>query len=254
MPVHDWTRVDAGVFHDFHNVWIALLRIALNSGLLPKGFYAMSEQHGGKYLADVLTLHEPSPIEPRPRFSSGGLAVAEAPPKVSHHAVLSPAARTHRKTLTIRHVSGHRIVALLEIVSVSNKDRKKHLDLFLNKLEDALAQGIHLMVIDLIRPDKYDPFGMHAALWERLGDEAKEPPPDKPLTLASYVADAPMLAYWEYVSIGATLPEMPLFLNPDFYIKPPLEETYMTAWKSTPEVYREVLKAAKAPPRRKRRR
>ena len=36
MPVHDWTRVDAGVFHDFHNVWIAFLRNALNSGVLPK--------------------------------------------------------------------------------------------------------------------------------------------------------------------------------------------------------------------------
>jgi len=41
MPVHDWTRVDAGVFRDFHNVWIALLRMAMNSGLLPKGYYAM---------------------------------------------------------------------------------------------------------------------------------------------------------------------------------------------------------------------
>jgi hypothetical protein len=22
MPIHDWTRVDAGIFHDFHHAWI----------------------------------------------------------------------------------------------------------------------------------------------------------------------------------------------------------------------------------------
>jgi hypothetical protein len=22
MPIHDWTRVEAGLFHDFHTVWV----------------------------------------------------------------------------------------------------------------------------------------------------------------------------------------------------------------------------------------
>ncbi len=35
MPLHDWTRVDAGIFHDFHQAWNAQLRGALNGGLLP---------------------------------------------------------------------------------------------------------------------------------------------------------------------------------------------------------------------------
>ncbi|MBI1831830.1 MAG: DUF4058 family protein [Planctomycetes bacterium] len=253
MPVHDWTRVDAGVFHDFHNVWIALLRIALNSGLLPKGYYAMSEQHGGKYLGDVLTLHHP-PTEPRPRVMSGGVAVAEAPPKVSHKSSLAPTARLLRKTLTIRHASGHRIVAMLEIVSAANKDRKEHLDQFLRKMEDALANGIHLLIVDLFPPSKRDPLGLHAALWERLGDEADgaPSPSGKPLTLASYLADSPPTAYWEYISVGDVLPDMPLFLDPDFYVKAPLESTYMTAWESTPEPYRAVLENPRAPARRKR--
>ncbi len=49
MPVHDWTRVEAGVFHDFHNAWISELRGALNEGLLPTGYYAMSEQPGRRF-------------------------------------------------------------------------------------------------------------------------------------------------------------------------------------------------------------
>jgi hypothetical protein len=28
MPIHDWTRVDAGIFHDFHLAWIAEIREA----------------------------------------------------------------------------------------------------------------------------------------------------------------------------------------------------------------------------------
>jgi hypothetical protein len=44
MPVHDWTRVDAGTFHAFHTSWLAHLMEALNAGLLPRGYYALSEQ------------------------------------------------------------------------------------------------------------------------------------------------------------------------------------------------------------------
>jgi hypothetical protein len=35
MPIHDWTRVDAGLFHAFHQRWISALSDALNCGGLP---------------------------------------------------------------------------------------------------------------------------------------------------------------------------------------------------------------------------
>ncbi len=43
MPMHDWTRVDAGVYHDFHNRWVTHLTEALNSGLLPNNYYGLGE-------------------------------------------------------------------------------------------------------------------------------------------------------------------------------------------------------------------
>jgi len=64
MPVHEWTKVDAGTFHDFHNGWIIHLKEALNGGLLPDGYYAMSEQYGGAVIADVMTLQAPLPPAP----------------------------------------------------------------------------------------------------------------------------------------------------------------------------------------------
>ncbi len=60
MPVHDWTLVEAGIFHDFHTVWTGSLRNALNEGLLPDGYYALAEQHAGQAIADILTLHTES--------------------------------------------------------------------------------------------------------------------------------------------------------------------------------------------------
>ena len=53
MPVHAWTRVTAGTFHDFHNAWITELRNALNGGVLPAGYYALGEQHTGDVSSDV---------------------------------------------------------------------------------------------------------------------------------------------------------------------------------------------------------
>ena len=100
MPIHDWTRVSAGTFHDFHNSWITELRNALNGGLLPPGYYAQGEQWAGKINADVLTLHaggqhsvgsEGAPSEAIP--SGGGVAVVEeAPPRVSRRLAASEAA------------------------------------------------------------------------------------------------------------------------------------------------------------------
>ena len=95
MPVHDWTRVEAGIFHDFHVVWTVFLRNALNEGLLPKGYYALAEQHAGRAIADVLTLHG-SPEPQGPAWSppdTGGIAVAEAPPRVSRRHTVEPISR-----------------------------------------------------------------------------------------------------------------------------------------------------------------
>lgn len=251
MPVHDWTRVAAGVFHDFHNVWIAELRNTLNSGLLPSELYAMSEQHAGKYITDVLTLTTSSFSAVAPPIS-GGVAVAEAPPKVRRKLALSAAARTRRKTLAIRHVSGDRLIAILEIVSPANKDRREHVTEFLDKLEDALAHGIHVLLVDLFPPGKHDPNGMHGALWDRLGDKPDETRPEEPLTLAGYVADTTVKAYLEPVAVGVALPDMPLFLDADTYVNTPLEATYQATWRGTPARWRDVLESPPVSTRRKR--
>src|SRR5438876_5243551 len=80
MPVHDWTRVDAGLFHHFHQEWIVALCNALNAGGLPPDYFALVEQNVRGPIPDVLTL-KLAPGEEKPDDSSGGVAVATRPPK-----------------------------------------------------------------------------------------------------------------------------------------------------------------------------
>lgn len=243
MPVHDWIRVDAGVFHDFHNAWITHLREALNAGLLPPDHYALGEQIAGGVGPDVLTLRAPpSEGNGTPADVQGTTAGAVVPPKV--HLTLRAEAEQYtrrQRTLVIRHVSNHRIVALVEIVSPGNKASRHEIRSFLDKALAALAQGIHLLIIDLQPASPRDPQGIHGVLWEQLTGVAHKQPPDKPLTLAAYDAGPPKVAYVEPVAVGDVLPVMPLFLAPEQYISAPLESTYLAAYKGVPRYYRNIL-------------
>lgn len=243
MPIQDWRRVDAGIFHDFHNGWINHLKEALNEGLLPSGYYALSEQHAGQYVADILTLQTGTPTPPLPPLppSEGALALAEAPPRVRRKLSASSTARRRRRTLAIRHVSGHRLVALVEILSPANKDRTRHVTEFADKAISALEMGIHVLLVDLFPPGPHDPQGMHAVVWTHFDEEPYELPAGEPLTLASYLAMPQPDAYLEHVSVAAPLPDMPLFLNEDRYVNVPLEATYQAAYRGMPQYWREVL-------------
>lgn len=245
MPVHDWSRVNAGIFHDFHSSWIIEIKRALNNGLLPEGYYALAEQIAGEIGPDVLALR--TPVEPpssaEPEDSShGGLAVAVAPPKVRFTAATDwDPYVLKRKTLVIRHSTEDRVVALVEILSPGNKQSRQDVKAFLDKAISALKQGFHLLLIDLLPPGKRVPNGIHGAVWGELCDEAYTAPNDKPLTLAAYSAGLRVTAFIEPVAVGDSLPDMPLFLTRDSYIQVPLEATYEAAYGTVPARWRTVL-------------
>jgi Protein of unknown function (DUF4058) len=244
MPVHDWTTVEAGIFHAFHVSWLPDIQQALN-GILPKGYYALAEQHTGGNIADVPTLHESPHITERTPLppASGGTLVADAPPRVRWKETLDAAAVQRRRTLAIRHVSGHRLIAIIEIVSPANKDRVDHVEDFAAKVVSALDAGVHVLIVDLFPPGSDDPYGLHGVIHQRMeqSDEPYDLPADEPLTLASYVAGPRVDAYLEHVRVAAPLPEMPLFIRPDRYVNVPLEATYNSAYEGMPGFWKAVL-------------
>ena len=236
MPIHDWTRGEAGDFHHFHQSWIIYMTNALNGGGLPPGYMAMAEQVTGRPIPDVVTLHTQEP-----HGEPGGIAIATAPPTsrvISRYMKIDHAKRADR--VVIRHGRG-KVVAVIEIVSPGNKSSRNAMRSFVEKAADILNQGVNLLVVDLFPPTPRDPNGIHKAIWDEFGDEPFEAPPGKLLTVASYIGGEIPVAYVESVGIGDSLPSQPIFLSETRYIPAPLESTYQQAWAVFPNLLKEII-------------
>lgn len=249
MPLHDRTTVVAGTFHDFHYIWVAEIRRQLNSGLLPDGYYAQAEQVTGAAVPDVLTLQDES------GSTDVGSADSVVPPKLAIALLDSPPQvqltqsaeerlyARKRDRVAVRHRSGDRTVALIDVVSPGNKHSVAELRRFLEKIDSALEAGVHCLVIDVHPPGRHDPLGLHAAFWDYAFGEPHQAPASPRATMASYRADVDRIAtaYVQPVDLNSVLPDMPLFLTPDWYINLPLEETYMNAWAEFPDRWKRVV-------------
>ena len=77
-----------------------------------------------------------------------------------------------------------------------------------------------------------------------MTDDSFVLPRDKPLTLATYQVDPIKTAYVETIAAGEPLPDMALFLEGEYYINLPLEETYQTTWNVLPDEIRQLLEPA----------
>jgi hypothetical protein len=134
------------------------------------------------------------------------------------------------------------VVALIEIVSPSNKDRADHVRDLATKVVRSLEAGVHVLLIDLLPPGRFDPHGLHGAVWRHFDTTPYDPPADGPLTLVSYAWDGTdPVANIEPVAIGQSLNNMPLFLTAAQHIRVPLEATYQIAYSGMPEFWRQVL-------------
>lgn len=246
MPLHDWTRVPAYAYHDFHTGLLVAIRRVLNAGVLPPGYYARAEQTTRTMGPDVLTLQS----REAPPSGSAPLAVLTTPPKVAIAATAAPRAPGFKqKRLAIRHASDDRLIAIVELVSPGNKASAHPLREFVRKIVTAADAGIHALVIDPFPPGARDPNGIHGAIWPRLGGDEYAHPTDKPLTLVAYEAgdDArPHRCYVEPLAAGTVLLDMPLFLEPGEYVNVPLERAYGIAYDDVLPQDRAALEAPSA--------
>jgi hypothetical protein len=240
MPIHDWTRVRANRFHDFHQSWTTRMKDALNAGVLPEGFWAMAEQKTGGPEPDIITLSVPGPQEPR----STGLAVLDHPPQTRIQTKSDSAIYAEKANRIAVYHPDRELISIIEIVSPGNKDSRRAMAAFARKAVEYLKSGVHVLIIDLFPPNPRNPQGIHKLIWDRIQEEPFELTPDKPLTLASYAAGAEIAAYVEPVGVGDALRDMPIFLTPHHYIPAPLETTYQSSWDAFPKVLKDELLAS----------
>lgn len=245
MPIHDWTKVPAGLFHDFHQSWSVRIKDALNSGFLPKGIAALVEQRSGPFEPDVLAI-ERRIKQPPAAGHNGGVATMTPPVTriVRRTDKAGYAERANR--IVVKHHLG-RIIAVIEILSPGNKDSRAALGDFVDKTVAFLRHDIHVLLVDLFPPTPRDPLGIHKVIWDEFVEEDFAFPPGKDRILVSYESGRDRAAYIEPVGVGDSLPDMPLYLISDMYVKVPLEATYQAAWNASPEDLRLAVQTGVMP-------
>jgi hypothetical protein len=228
--MHDWTRVDSGLFHAFHQRWIGSMCDALNGGVLPTDYFALAEQNIRGPIPDVLALKLSSDdSEPE----SGGLAVTVAPPRTA--VVRRSEADIYSRRadrISVRHRHGD-VVAVVEIVSPGNKASRAEFRAFVERSVELVQQKVHLLVVDLFPPSATAPYGIWKAFVE-CGLEACSLRKHKPLVVASLKSGPRPTVFFEEFCTGDPLPEMPLLLRPEVCVDVPLEATYMATWAVFP--------------------
>ncbi len=220
------------------------MKQALNGGLLPEGYYAHAERHMGRFESDLLTLAAPT-VRGTPsnghtagRMPKGGVAVAARPPMA---AKLLTAAPSRRSTVAVRVVGTHRLVALVEIASASNKDRADSVTAYVNKAKSALEHRVNVVHLDLLPPTKFTPMGLGGAIWSALEGDDYPFSQDRPLAADAFRSGDVFDLYANPLAVGGELPDIPLFLDDERYIDLPLSSTYLTAFQSIAGSDRELL-------------
>ncbi len=245
MPMHDWTRVEARIYHDFHSRWLITISNALNSGVLPSDHYALVEQVAATAVTDVLTLQrtQPRALPPVPAGVVTALPRAAFVERARRRVI-----RRSGRRLAIRHVTGHRVVAVAELVSPGNKSARRDLQTFFYKYACLLDDGVHVLIIDPLPPVALAPNGLHPLIWSQIarrrrGSPRYALPPDRPLSVLSYAAGPDALASADTFAVGQSVPDGPPYLNSDDHVTIPLEAAYQAAFAEVPAFWRDTLTA-----------
>lgn len=213
----------------FHVTWAGAIADALNEDLLPDGYFAEEHAHAGARIEiDVATFEDDRPAAP----PNGSITRTVRPYTPPAPPLVVPAAFPDAfEVLVYQSEGGAKLVAAVELVSPSNKDRESHRRAFAAKCAGYLAQGVGLIVVDVVTTRQAN---LHALVMELLGQSATGLPSDADLYAAAYrpiVRDtAERIEIWpEPVAVGRPLPQLPLSLSAELCVPIDLEATYTAA-------------------------
>lgn len=95
----------------------------------------------------------------------------------------------------------------------------------------------------MFTPGPRDPQGIHGLILNEIGNETFVLPSERPLTAVACKGGANGEAIGAHWAVGEPIPDMPLFLTQENYVRVPLEAAYTAAWEDVPPQYQEVLLA-----------
>ena len=235
MPLRDHFRPPVESKHswdELHGGWPMMIVKHLFP-ILPEGYAAAPGVHlGAAFEIAISAYEEVGPAETETADAgSGRVAVAAwAPPKptLTLEAELPDQDEYEVRVYDARH--GRRLVAAIEIVSPSNKDRPESRRAFVAKVAALLQHDVCVSIVDLVT---IRPFNLYADLLELVGKSdpmlGAEPPALYAATVRGRkrVRRRPLLDFWFYpMAIGQPLPSLPLWLDVDLGVTVDLEASY----------------------------
>jgi hypothetical protein len=191
---------------------------------LPPGYTAAPGIHLGRggFEVDVATTH--SGRTPPP---GGGAGLPAPHPTLTVEAEFLDPDEYEVRVYDARR--GRRLVAAVELVSPSNKDRPQTRREFVRKCAGLLADGVSVSVVDVVT-DKL--FNLYAELLDEvkasdptLGDG---PPATYAVSLRARDGERrrPLDTWYHPLALGGRLPELPLWLADDLPVMLDLEASY----------------------------
>lgn len=233
MPLRDHFRPpldDVHSWDELHGMWPAMIVRELVT-VLPEPYFAAPGVHlGTLYDIDVGTYGELHSDETRvSEIVEGGAALAYAPPQPT---VTMEPRLPHQDVYEVRIYDSRRrrrLVAAIELVSPSNKDRQETRGTFAAKVASLLKHGICVSIVDVVTIIQYS---LYAELLKFLDstDPALETdvPPIYAVTIRMRSdGDRRLLEAWYHpLVIGQSLPTLPIWLHESLSIPLELDLSY----------------------------
>lgn len=233
MPLRDHFHSPLDDQHSWdalHGGWPMMIVLALRKKL-PKRFVASPQVHLATGIEVDVASFERDELHP---FASGteegGLATAVwAPPVPSLEVVTELSNQDVYEVQVFDLKRNRRLVAAVEIVSPSNKDRPENRGVFVSKCASLMRQGVSVAIVDLVTSRHAN---LYSELLEFIGQRDPALGTDPPPIYAAECrwtrknGSGHLQTWFNPLVLGSPLPRLPLWLTPDFAVPLELEQTY----------------------------
>jgi Protein of unknown function (DUF4058) len=233
MPLRDHFRSPVNDTHSWdevHGQWPGEIVRHLTT-ILPPGFRASPKVHLGTAFEVDVSTYNLDPREPDSSADSGDggtRRLTALSPTLTVEADLSEQDEYEVRIYDVER--GRQLVAAIEIVSPSNKNRPDGRELFVGKVASLLQQGICVALVDLVSVRQAN---LYADLLNLLGRADPALTTTTPYLYAVTLRSRKppkrrqLLDAWFYpMFVGQPLPTLPIWLGGDLRVMLPLETSY----------------------------
>lgn len=233
MPLRDhFEHPTRRTWEKIHGMWPAVMAQHLFRTLPPR-YHVAAQVHLGQYFEVDIAAYDADPDGQLPSgsdSSGGGLATAVwAPPEPTLTLETDLRDPDEYEVRIFDAEDGQRLVAVIELVSPSNKDRPESRRAFVAKCAALLQQDVCVSIVDIVTDRR---FNLYADLldWMGLSDPSlgSEPPATYAVTLrGDRHGRRPHVRTWAHLLlVGQPLPALPIGLCDDRWVSLDLEWSY----------------------------